>query len=401
MRAGYRAPARRPLVSQPARRGSLIPALALAILAVGGCLALVLDHIWLATAHREIQAAANAAALAGARELADDATLLADFDSATRAAQIRSVAAQAGMANLAAGQKVFIDSAEDSDVRLGRSVMDPNTGWETFLETDDFPTSVVVTARCESEQGNPIHFFFPAFIGQTAADVVARAEASISNHVAGFAPWAAGTAPVWPLGILEHASDPESEWGWIEAIENREGNDHFSWDEAAGVIVARPDGLPEITLRPAGEDHTGNTCLLDLGSGLLDEPLRRQLEEGLIQGDLDAWGGELSLASGGVPLIGTSDFSGFPGDVLRHQLGAVRMVLLYEPQGSASGTGSQSVTATRLAAARIMDVHSGDAGLQIVVQAAVISTRTALLDETSSPGTVVANPYVYKMSLTR
>ncbi len=382
------------------RRGSLSPAIAIAVLAVGGCIALVLDNLWLQTAHREIQTAVNAAALAAAGHLANDELLKTNVDMEKRASQIRRTASQMGAFNRAAGNKIFINSEAYEDVRLGRVVIDPNTGWKEFLETDHAPTAVIVKGACDRKHGNPVSLFFPFLTGTANANVVALAEASVNNDVVGVRPLDTATTPAWPLGVQESSLDPKQQNTWTNMIELRIGKDEYRWDNAAGKVVKGSDGLPEMTLIPTvDDDNPGNYCLLDIGTGLKDNALNRQIQDGWNWHDLQGFGSEFSLEPGPLTLSGSTNFSGSPTTALMGQVGQAKILVLFQGTLDDSKSQLQSVTATRIVAGRIMHVEEGSNGTEVILQPAVVTTRTALLRSTIG-SKLDANKYVYKLSLT-
>ena len=77
-----------------ARSGSLMPAIAVALVAILGASALVLNRLWLDMAHTELRTAAESAALAAGRELANDDLLRKDFNPDAHAMKARLAAAR-------------------------------------------------------------------------------------------------------------------------------------------------------------------------------------------------------------------------------------------------------------------------------------------------------------------
>lgn len=389
------------------RAGLMAPALAMALLLAVGCMALVFDQIWLRTARNELQGAADAAALAAARDLAGDSLLLPQTDEEPllhETAVTRKIAANIASRNVAGGNPVRLNPFHPDEIRIGRVLIDHDTGWEEFLETDYTPNHVRVTAHCDRAHGNPVSLFFPYVTGRAAADVRAAASATIDNDVVGVRSFRHGTVPVWPLAVLESHPLPERTDTWAVQIEQRQGADRYRFDSATGRVIEESDGLPEIILRCHVGDTAGNVCLVDLGSGLYDEPLQRQFEHGLNRDDLEPFDHELRFDRGPYLLTSTSDFSGPVLDWFSSQVGQARIILLYretETAGTAGHSPFRNVTATRLAAARIMRVEAVDQGIELVLQPAVIATRTALLrDEGDRNRHEIRNPYIFKLSLT-
>jgi len=376
------------------RRGSLLPATALAILVSGGCLALVLNEYWLTSIQEELRTATQSVALAGAQALANDDLLKLDVEEHQIADQAREIAARQSMRNFVAGPTL-----PRMDVHIGRITLDPLTGRQESVETDLAANSVLVVGHRDRSRNNPVMMLAPLLAGRSVADVTVTAEASISNLIQGVRAFDKATVPAWPMAILEVSSDSKVQT-WTKEIEQHQGLDHFSWNADTQQVESHPDGLQEITLLPAGKQGNNNLYLVDIGNELQDQALERQFRDGWTAEDLAEFGEVFSFQPGPLNLPASQDFAGVPIDTLRTQIGQVRIVLLYS---STTGTkGTLSVQATRMVAARLMDVSRGSQGPQFIMQAAVVATRTAILDEEALyRGETQGNPYLYKLSITQ
>lgn len=384
-------------IRSPQRRGTLLPAIALALIVVGGAMALVLDQLWIATARRELQTAADAAALAAGRQLVVDDLLLDWFDKEWHVERIRAAAARTASQHTVAARPAVVDANSLDDIRLGRPVTDETTGQTVFLETGNRPTSVLITAHADRRSGNPVSLFMPYLTGQRTADVIAVAEASVSHQVSGVRPFPHANAPVWPIGILEQGGREVDDW--LTAIESGWGVDRFSWDADQRTVSDQPDGLPEMTLRTATVDNAGNVRVLDLGSQLMDDVLQSQFRDGLSRTHLEPWGGALRFAEDPLELDASRDFSGMPIDELQQQIGQARLVLLYSPSARNTTADRETLIATRLVAIRVLELTDQGDYWELTVQPAVIATRTAILSDPTDQ--VRVNPYLYKLALTQ
>lgn len=387
------------------RQGLISPALMVALLVVAGCMALVFDQIWVANARHELQAAAEAAALAAAVDLANDSLLLAGTDDeswANDTSVTRKVAANIAGRNMAGGNPIRVDPHRPDEIRIGRMIVDRDTGGEEFLETDYSPSHVFIVANCDRVHGNPVSLFFPYVTGWAEADVRASAAATINNDVVGVRPLAHGNVPAWPLAVLESHALAERRDTWVAQIEEHEGSDRFRFDAATGRVLEEGDGLPEILVRCRSQESTGNLRLVDLGNGLLDASLQRQFEQGLSRDDLEGFDHELRFDDGPYSLVATNDCSGPVFDWLSAQVGQKRIILLYQEVEPPTNSPFQRIAATRLVCARLMQVTATDDGIELVLQPAVIATRTALIpDEIDTNRHEPRNPYIYRLSLTR
>ncbi len=379
------------------RRGSLLPAIAVAILVAGGAVAFVLDQLWLSLAQRELQTAANAAALAAGQEMANDELLRLDYDTSARADAIREVAYDVATSNPAAGKKVAVDTEPHQDVRFGRPVMDPLTGQVTFIETDHAPSSVIVNAHCNRQNGNAVSLFMPYLTGQPTGDVSAFAEASVSNRISAVRPLQHSNVPAWPIAILE--SDGGDNDDWATTVELREGPDDWSWNRDLQQLSNTSDGIPEMILRTGTREVSGNVCIADIGTDLHDYRLRKQFRNGWSWENLQDFDSELSFEQGALELSASADFFGMPYEELKKQIGQTRIVLLYERLDAFDPVKTHTIKATRFVAVRLLEVRSTGDEIELVVQPAIVTTRTAVLCE--SQFEIPRNPYIYRLALTQ
>lgn len=365
--------------------------MAIALVVVCSAAALVLNRLWVDAARVELSAAAEAAALAAAAQLADDDLLCDDRDSEERVRRCRAAAADIAARNRVAGRPVQLDVTPGGDIRVGRRIRDA-AGNEVFLETNVDPTIAAVFAARLRSRGDPLALLFRGLTGCPDADVVAGAEASIDGRIVGVRPFAGANVPCVPLAILEHDGTDARQDTWTVQIEQRLGADEFGFDTQSGLVIHADDGIPEITLKADPADVAqANMHWIHFGSGLPGVRLAEQIHAGLSTDDLIHYRGELRFDSGPLPVTAAHVDAHLYEDALRGLIGEPRICLLY-----VCTTTGGPVTTTRLVAIRIMAMRADANGRpEIVVQPSVISTRTALIDETADP-----NPYIYKLHLT-
>ena len=188
----------------------MVPAIAVALVAILAGAALVIDRLWLDTAHAELQTAAEAAALAAGRELANDDLLREKFNPQSHVMKARLAAAGIAVENFAIGDPLLLNTDDDGDVRVGHLVVDEFTGETVFVETDEKPTTVVVSARRTNDRQWPVDLPFRTLIGPNSAEVVAIAEATLDNHVIGMRPVDGLPIPMLPIAILAESVTPVS-----------------------------------------------------------------------------------------------------------------------------------------------------------------------------------------------
>lgn len=407
-----------------------MPALVLALLAVLGGAALVVDRLSLDTAKTELRATAEAAALAAARELAHDDRLRRDFDPTTLQMKSRFAAARIAAENFTAGEALALSTEPNEDVRVGSLKVDSETGETIFVEAegDEEPTTVVVQARRTSARNSAIPLPFRTLYAPTDADVVAVAEASINFEVIGLRPVDDLSIPTLPLAILSKSVEWKSSSAeksptetnqrsngsqarkpgrpsvssWTRDIEQRRGLDRFGYDTLTGEVTQAADGIPEILLRTAKRtaDDQSNAFVISLTGDLTQDALRRQIKEGWSADDLQPLGGELLFDHGTLSLAGLRGVdSNALGSALRKVLGQPRVVFLYDQATGDSHASVASLQVRGMVAGRVMSVREiSDSECEIVFQPTVMATRSAV---TSSEGTgCEKNKYVANLRLT-
>ena len=400
------------------RRGFTTPAVAIALLAVMAGLALILDRLWLDTADLELTTAAEAAALAAASELASDDLLKPTAVPELRFERARASAAWIASQNLVAGSPVVLNTNSDGDVRLGRLVLDNDAGLVQFSETEENPTTAVVTAIRSRRTSNPVALFVAGATGQPHGDVATRVEASIDNRIRGLRAQERTPIPALPIAIWWRDPAGDRPDTWENQIDLRRGPDLYSYDSVNHVVSSGSDGITEITLHSqarGSQSKSSNVLVIDIGAGLNDQVLQRQFASGWTVEDLSATDGELSVTLATPAILNASaELPHSDRESLDALIGEPRICLLYST-AVPSGKGSLlRATCMQMVAIRIMAVHDqNDGTCEVIAQPCVLKTKTALLQEptpystesvilanpTNSVTTSPGNPYIFKLQL--
>lgn len=379
--------------------------MAVAILAVGCCLALVLDKLWLDAARGELQTATEAAALAAAGRLAEDERINLTVEPQLLTNAARDAAVAAAARNTVAGTPVTLNADFGGDVAFGQHVTNPDNGEVGFEETELLPTTVRVHAARTRQLGNPVARLLGGLVGQTGGDAIGNAEASLSNLIAGVRPFEGGNAPALPLAIYEFDPSGERTDTWVTQIEQGGGSDHFAFDYETKTVRSGADGLHEMKLHPmpaGGQPQDANFQLLNIGNGFDEEQLARQTRTGWTIGDLADFGGEFRLDDGDHSLAASAVIYEPTIEALQDIIGQKRLALLYQSYQPGSGDLGR-LSPSRFVAVRVLAIEYADGQPVIVVQPTVLATRTALPPSHAlSPDEAadLANAYVYKISLT-
>ncbi|MCX7422146.1 MAG: hypothetical protein NT013_21750 [Planctomycetia bacterium] len=431
----------------------MMPAIAVALVAILSGAALVVDRLWLDTAHTELRTAAEAAALAAGRELANDDLLREHHNRQSHVMKARLAAARIAAENFAIGDPLLLNTDDDGDVRIGRLSIDEITGESIFIETNENPTTVVVSARRTNDRQWPVSLPFRTLAGPNSADVVAIAEASLDNHVVGLRSIDNLPIPTLPIAILSDAiqhvrpiskqskkpnsrtkpnADNNSDGGndergdsmptWKRDIERRRGNDRFAFDPIDGTVSEEQDGIPEIVLRtvsPKSKTPDGNAFVVALRTDLTNDDLRYQIANGWSAHDLEPFDGELMLNHGSLTLTGLRGVdAGTVGESLRRMIGQPRACLLYDQADVSTNSQVAQLRCIGIVAGRVMSATEiSENVVEIVLQPTVMTSRSAVVasevsganspaassateTENKEPDGQTGNRYLYKLRLT-
>lgn len=372
---------------QPARRrGTLLPAIAFALLVVGGALALVLNGLWKDAASVELRTAAEAAALAAAAEYLNDAQLAAVSNNEILMQGARLRAAEVAFANRVAGQPVVLNPEPLGDVIFGRRLFQPESVESVFLEATEnpelTPDVVEVRATLMKARGNPLRLFFPGVTGQPVAEAFTLVQAAFDNQIEFFRPTPGTPVPCLPLGILARDPMDQRTDTWEVNIEQRQGGDAFCFDEETREVLPEPDGIPEIVLRSVplnGIGLEGNVQMLDFRNDLRDEQLAEQIARGLDREALLEWEGSLPAVSA-FDITASANLPEPLQMALENLIGQQRLCLLYEPLQGLSVPSWSQVRCVGVVAIRILSVQpETNETATLIVQPTIMSTSTAHL----------------------
>jgi hypothetical protein len=258
-------------------------------------LAVAVNAAWLGTATQEMRTAADAAGLAAADELVDDAWLQTGQPGVAallQAARNRAVEYAALNRVLGTPQLLDISDPDEGDVRFGATVAgDPSTftlanlSNPTALTLQDVNTTAVLTRRVRS-RGTGIPMLFGGLLARGQLDMIVTSLTYLDRDVYGFRARTARPIPLVPLGILSSS--------WDNDILNRNGPDAFGVAPGGGVVNS-PDGIPELVLelqlQLMGVAASSTVALLTIGTGDRDT----QISGGVTESDLMATQGVFAL----------------------------------------------------------------------------------------------------------
>lgn len=346
------------------RHGIVVVQVVVLITVLMGFAALTIDIGTLYRARGELQAAADAAALAGASAFTTDAMLKVRLTPDDDASLYEVLSAtvdrvnEFSQLNYTLGSPTVVElSASDIssgwiDLTSGTSAIDPARASNTF-------NAVQVTVRRASGGGDgsngPVPFFLAPILGLASGDTFATAAGAFDDRFAGIAvgSGSAGTLPLSTDDTLYTAglaSAPDSSL------------DNYGYDDGSGSVVSMADGVNEINIFP-GVTAPGNFGLLNIGTPNNGLPgLSYQIENGVSAAEMQAEIGTSEITfydSGGSPTA--YSITGTPGmengliPSFELQIGQTVSFFVH---GAVAGNGANSTyTITGIRFARVMGVQ--------------------------------------------
>jgi hypothetical protein len=373
-----------------------------------GLLGLALEFALLHHVRTQLQAGTNAAALAGAMELIDEDVLypgrLAALGSQAAADDVAAASQAAlayGQANIAGGMRMFSAGAaqQPPPVTAGwlaepLDLSSPLVPWPQAGAAN----ALVVHAERSDRWGNALPLWIGPLLAVAEGEVEATATACVDQRVHGFRPVQGSVIPVVPVAALGWGG--EDAWTVQAAAAAQAGvNDRFAVNYANGAVSAGADGIPEILLctpKVSGGQELlpGNLGCLRLHASTNAQDFSRQFLDGPVAADLAALGGELAVPPGGALVVGgASEFEALLVGLAGQVLGVRRAWPLYRSRQTAGG---EAFELAGFAAGCIVDVYVEDGRTCLVVQPAVLVSRTALVHPAAG-----WNPWLGRLSLVR
>jgi hypothetical protein len=337
-------------------------------------------------ARTELQAGADAAALAGAYQMADQSLTTGAPDLSDELLAARSAAVAAAGLNACFNSPLALDAnfanLPDGDVVLG-TLSNPldQSATLSFVDSDQF-NSVQVRVRRDAAAGNPIPLFFGRVLGSYTANVSAQATATLPRGPTGFRAAQANAKSK----LLPFALDQPT---WLALLAGAT-SDNWSWDPVLGVH-AGADGVREANLYPEPNVDLppGNRGTVDIGgANNSTNDIKRQILEGVNAADLAYHGGKLTLnESGFVLLEGDTGISAGFKEELAAIKGEPRIIPIFST--CVNPGNNATYTIVQFAGVRILDVKLTGNSRHLIIQPAIVMDATAVVDGPGLPGAFI------------
>lgn len=383
------------------RHGGIAAWSAVAMVAVMGFTALAVDVGFMTQTKAQMQAAADASALAAALEMPNGwgtgkVLTAQQVDSAAKSA------AQTVATTYRLGEQASAYLEPTRDVRFGQRTKDASGTWIESWGTSPYNIVEVTIHRDQPLSGDvatrgdqELPLFFARVMGNKTAALTAKATATLSPGGGFYIPPGSGlTCPLLPLAMDEQS--------WNDLINNGVGSDNYKYNPSSngnGTVTNGTDGIKEVSLYPGSNASlpSGNRGTVDIGSsGNSTADLSRQIRYGPNESDLAYFGGKLQIPSSGLlALNGDTGLSAGIKDDLAAIIGQPRAIPVFR---SVSGPGNNATyQICKFVGIRILYVKltGSPSQKQVVIQPAPVFDGTII----STPGAMQPDSIMSSLKL--
>jgi Flp pilus assembly protein TadG len=239
---------------EPRRKGTIAVLLAILLVPLLGMVAFAVDMAWIASSKAKLQAAADAAALAGVRQLMDgyvafNAPLATGKDTIISNAEALAMTFAKNFASYNGAGGVGSLALNDSDIEFGYTTS--SGSYSTVSGSSVFPNTCKVTLRLDSSANGVLPLFFAPVLGMQSTTVTATASAVIytATKVTSFDSAAGINGGLLPLALDVNA--------WTSFYATGQSPD--------GIVHRGSNGSPQMLVYPSPGNAPGNFGLLSIG----------------------------------------------------------------------------------------------------------------------------------------
>lgn len=366
-----------------------MPLVALMMVFLLGMVAFAVDLGYIAVVQKEMQNAADAAAMAGTSQLLDRGQLQGTPNQAAAVANVRTMAETFSSKNTGGGVALVLDANTSNDpsgdIVCGR-LSNPNNLSSTLDTTAAKFNSVQTRLRRNSVMNGSLRLFFGPVIGRGTQDLSATATATFEDGITGFQIAGSGgtTCSLLPFTLDVHlwtnaSTDPWYDPNQPAGVVQGNGADAWTYNPTTQAYSAGSDGIHEVNLYPTKGNSPGNFGTVNLGQANNGTTiLERQILYGPNAQDLSAYpGGQIALgADGTLVLQGNPGISAGLKDDLASIRGQPRIIPLYT---TVTGQGSNTYyTVVAFAGMIVLDVDLTSNNKHVTIQPEFVQDGSAV-----------------------
>jgi Flp pilus assembly protein TadG len=364
------------------RRGAAAILFALLIPLFVGFVAFSTDLAVLAVAQSQLSTTADAAALAGAQQLADEYRVRGVTNLSPEITAANTQAAAIGQANNVLGQAAILNQNTANSPGVGDMIvgyLDPlnsSATLDTSAASEYKYNSVQVTAKRSPSHGGMVPAYFSRLLGVSGTTVKVTSTATAQNYaIVGYQSVDNLSANLLPI-VLDQPTYQDM------LIGAGVSTDQYTYNPTTNTVTSGPDGVYESVLYPVSAGLPGNWGTIQVGvTNNSTSTLNSQILNGISPSQLATFpNGVIQLDPTLTPPSIT--FSGNPGisagikSSLESIIGNPVTIPIYDING---GNGSNAwYRVIQFAGVRIMSVNFQGNPKYVIIQPALVIDRTAI-----------------------
>lgn len=363
------------------RKGAAAVITAALLPAFIGFAALSTDTAIIAVARSEMSTAADAAALAGAWQLADEYRVRGATNLTSEIAAANSQAVALGTANMVIGAAPVVDSNASNQAggQILVGYLDPNNPSSTINSSSSATStfnSVQVNILRDASHGGPVPTVFAQIMGFKGTNIsVSSTATAVPYSISGFRAVGSLNAGLLPI-VLDSVT-------WQNMLAGAGyATDQYTYVPSSNTVVSGPDGIYESQLYPVSSGSPGNWGTIEVGvSNNSTSTLSSQIQYGITPSQLATFpNSTIQLDTTQSPPSIT--FSGNPGisagikSALSSIIGDPVVVPIYDEAGGNGSNAWYRVIAFQ--PARILSVNFQGNPKYVIIQPCLINDATAI-----------------------
>lgn len=366
------------------RRGTAALLFGLMLPVFLGIVALAADTAVLTLARAQMYTAADAAALAGAQQLVDDARLTGTTQISTEMSHANTYSQSFGQANKVLNAAPIVNTNPDNhegtgDIRIG--YLDPTSPTATLNTSDGAKSrfnAVQVTLTRSSDHVAPVPTFFGQVMGFNGTTVNVKSTAIAWNYaVKGYRQKSGGGN----INLLPIVLDVTTYNAMIAGITQ----DNYTWNPSTKTVTSGADGVTESVLYPVRSGSPGNWGTIKVGvSNNSTSTISDQIEYGITPAQMATYPNstiqlDTSLTPPSITFEGNPGISAGIKDAIDSIIGKPVTIPIYDING---GNGNNAwYRVIEFAAVRILDSDFQGNPKYVIIQPAFVQDSAAIAGE--------------------
>lgn len=367
------------------RRGAVAVIAAALLPAFIGFAALSTDTAVIAVARSQMSTAADAAALAGAMQLASENRVRGATSLTTEITAASNQAVSLATSNpvLGSAPVVGANASNQGGGQIMVGYLDPTNPYST-LDSSTASTakfnSVQVTILRDAGHGGAVPTVFAQLMGFKGTNVAVSSTATFQAYsISGFQAVGSLNANLLPI-VLDKAT-----WQAMMRMPGSEqATDQYTYNASTNTVTSGADGIYESQLYPVSSGSPGNWGTIKVGvSNNSTSTLSAQIQSGITPGEL------ATFPNSTIQLDPTQNppqitFSGNPGisagikSALASIIGKPVVIPIYDPNLSGGNGNNAWYGVIAFQPARILSVNFQGNPKYVIIQPCLLNDQTAI-----------------------